>query len=54
MPIQGIHTVVLKGPFPALKGPGTYACVPGESGEGDLVLDVKSEDLPAFLAIRWH
>jgi hypothetical protein len=52
MPVQRIHTAVFVELFPALKSPGTNTCVPGESGEGDLVLDVKSEDLPAFFAVH--
>ena len=52
MPIQRIRTACLVKLVPALKSPRTDTCVPGESGEWNLVLDVKSEDLPAFFAVH--
>lgn len=51
MLIQGICTACLVKLVPALKSPGTDTRIPGESGEWNLVLDVKSEDLPAFFAV---
>lgn len=52
MLIKGIRTACLVQLVPALKSPRTDTCVPGESGEWNLILDMKSEDLPAFLAVH--
>lgn len=52
IPVQRLEATSLLKLVPALKRPGTDPRFPGENGEWNLVLDVKSEDLPAFIAVH--
>lgn len=50
LPVQGVDAAGFIALVPSLKSPDTDARVFSEGGERDLVLDVKSKDLPAFVA----